>query len=346
MSGMDIGQSARKVGRGVRAALLGLRARAHETADKARASTGVGDRPETHHLPRWIKFAAVAVVALVLFYPLRAWWGETVDDDTTFGPAHVDSGQSAAAAVIAALIDREVNDHGWVVNSPGFTPTGMLLDDMPNFQRGLIAGVAPFGHIMESRIGRVGAVIDPDLAEAQADLAYPPDVWLWDWSRSMWPTGSSGGTYRDAMEALNRYNTRLAAHQAAFNASPANFAAVLDAVTADLDASANRIDAGVVGAGALSANEIFYRTKGSVYAEYLALEGFAKDFGAVLVTRNMMPAWLRMMADLKAAAEIRSGAVRTGAPGAVPQPCDLCTQGFFILRARLAMARLADAVRR
>ena len=341
---MDIGQTARRIGRGAKAAFLGLRARTGETADKARASAE--GLPQAHHLPRWLKISIIVLVVLVLFYPLRACWVSTVDDNTAFWPERIDAGQSATVAVIAALIDREVNDNGWVVNSPGFTPTGMLLDEMPNFQRGLIAGLSRFGHVMESRIGRMGAVIDPDLTEAAADLSYPPDVWLWDWSKSMWPTGSSGGHYLDAMEGLQRYNARLAARQAVFNATPANLAALLDGVIVDLDASANRIDAGIVGAGAQTASETFYRTKGSVYAEYLVLEGVAKDFAAALSARNLMPAWTRMMADMKAAAEIRSGAVRSGSPGVVPTPCDLCTAGFFILRARMAMARIADSLRR
>jgi len=341
---MDIGQSARKVGRGIKAAVLGLRARAGETADKARVRAD--GLPQAHHLPRWLKIAAGVLVALVLFYPLRACWVSTIDDNTAFWPARIDAGQSASVAVTAALIDREVNDNGWVVNSPGFTPTGMLLDEMPNFQRGLIAGLARFAQVLESRIGRAGAVIDPDLAEAAADLGYPPDVWLWDWSRSMWPTGSSGGHYLDAMEGLERYNARLAAHQAVFNATAANLAALLDGVAADLDASAGSIDTGIVGAGAQTASETFYHTKGSVYAEYLVLEGVAKDFAAVLAARNLMPAWARMMADMKAAAEIRSGAVRSGSPGVVPAPCDLCTEGFFILRARMAMGRIADGLRK
>lgn len=341
---MDIGQTARKVGRGFRAALLGLRARARETADKASATAG--GLAVAHRFPRWSRIALGVLVVLVLFYPLRACWVSTIDDDTAFWPARVDSGQSATVAVIAALIDREVNDHGWVVNSPGFTPTGMLLDTMPNYQRGLIAGLARFGPLLKDRIGRVGSVIDPDLALAADDLAYPPDVWLWDWSRSMWPTGSSGGTYLEAMEALRRYNARLAAHQAVFNATSANLAAVLDGVMADLDNAANLIDANVAGAGGPAPSETFYRTKGSVYAEYLVLEGVAKDFAAALSARSLMPAWNRMMADLKAAAQIRSGAVRGGSPGVVPSPCDLCTQGFFILRARVAMGRIADALRK
>jgi hypothetical protein len=341
---MDIGQTARRWGRSIKAAVLGVTARARDTADKAR--DGAGALAVGHHLPPWSRIAIAAAVLIVLFYPLRACWVSTIDDDTTFFPKRIDAGQSAGVAAIAALIGREVSDHGWVVNSPWFTPTGMLLDDMPNYQRGLIAGMSRFGPWLLARFGRAGAVIDPDLAIAARALAYPPDVYLWDWSRSGGPSGSSGGTYKEGMEALNRYNARLSARRAVFNAAAQNLAVLLDGVGADLEAASNTIDAGIVGGGPLSGSEMFYRIKGSVYAQYVVLNGFGRDFSAALTARRLNTAWIAMMADLRAAASMRSGVVRKGSPGAVPQPCDLCTQGFFILRARLAMARIADGLRR
>ena len=345
---MDVGQTARKIGRGFRAALSGLKARAGETADRARAaaSGGAATPGEGHRFPAWSKVAGAVVILLVLFYPLRACWVSDIDDNPAFWPSRIDAGGSAAVAVMAALIDREVNDHGWTPNSPGFTPTGMLLDDMPNYQRGIVAGLALFGPILERQIGNAGAVLDPDLGEAAAKLDYPPDVWLWDWSQGFWPTGSSGGAYLDAKDALDRYNVRLAHRQALFNRTPENLARILDAVSRDFADAADAIDAGVAGTGTEAPSATFYRTKGRVYAEYLVLEGFAKDFSAVLAGRKLMGNWNRMMSDIKLAATARSGAVRGGSPGVAPSPCDLCTEGFFILRARLKMDGIAGALRK
>ena len=131
-----------------------------------------------------------------------------------------------------------------------------------------------------------------------------------------------------------------------FNATAANFASMLDGVGGDLEHASNLIDAEVTGTGGQSPSESFYRIKGTIYAEFLVLEGFAKDFAAPLASHNLLPAWTRMMSDLKAAAGIRSGAVRGGSPGVAPSPCDLCTQGFFILRARIAMAHIAETLRK
>ena len=132
---MDIGQTARKMGRSVKAAFLGLMRTPPTPPIKARAAAG-GAAASHGHWPRWERSRA-SVVLIVLYYPLRACMVSDIDDDTGFWPAQVNAGQSAGVAMMAALIDREVNDHGWVVNSPGFTPTGMLLDEMPNYQRGM-----------------------------------------------------------------------------------------------------------------------------------------------------------------------------------------------------------------
>lgn len=348
---MDLGQTARRWGRSFRAMFAGLRARAGDAAGAAMASAEDLNAPH-HRFPRWSKIAAIAVLLVVLFYPLRACWVSDIDDDTAFWPRRVDAGQSNGIAVMAALIDREVNDHSWTPNAPWFTPSGMMLDDMPNYQRGLIAGVARFGVLAKERLGRVGLALDPDLTEAAEKLAYSPDVWMWTWSDSIVPTGSSGGTYLDAMEALERYNARLASRQAMFMVSGANLAYVLDNVGADLDGAAARIDGAVMGVATLTEgfggrpSEVFYRTKGMIYAEYMVLKGLAKDFAVPIAAHRAVGPWTAMMADLKAAAEARSGAVRGGSPGVLPQPCDLCTQGFFILRARMQMQRIAEALRK
>lgn len=343
---MDLGQTARRWGRSFRATLSGVKAQVDATADAARASAD--SVTDVHHrFPRWARIGAVVVVLLVLLFPLRACWVNTIDDDTAFWPARVDAGQSAGVAVMAALIEREVSDHTWTPAAPWFTPSGMLLDDMPNYQRGVIAGVARFGPLLKERLGKVGPAIDPDLAEASEKLAYPPDVWFWRWAGSALPTGSSAGTYSDAEEALRRFNARLAARQAVLSANGANLASVLDAVGADLDSASARIDGAVVGAGeAGRPSAIFYQTKGFVYAEYVVLKGFAKDFAVPIAAHRAAAAWGAMMTDLRAAAQVSSGAVRGGSPGVLPQPCDLCTQGFFLLRARLQMVRLAEMLRK
>ena len=85
----------------------------------------------------------VAVVIALLYYPLGALVVEDIDDDPQFAPRTVTPGESRAVAIAADLVNREVNVHTWTPMQPFFMPSG-LLDNMPNFQRGIAAALGRF----------------------------------------------------------------------------------------------------------------------------------------------------------------------------------------------------------
>ena len=61
---------------------------------------------------RWIW---IAVVLLVLYYPVGALITENIDDDPQFAPRNVAAGESRAVAVAADLVDAPVDFHRVVV---------------------------------------------------------------------------------------------------------------------------------------------------------------------------------------------------------------------------------------
>src|SRR5262249_21926951 len=96
----------------------------------------------------------VAILILVLaYYPVGMIWISKIDDDPSFDPGPVQDGSSHAVAMAAALIDREVNKNDWPANDPFFYP-GAALDNMPNFQIGIIAALGRFAVEMTDQIGR------------------------------------------------------------------------------------------------------------------------------------------------------------------------------------------------
>ncbi len=84
--------------------------------------------------------AGLMLVLLALFYPIGMIWVHRVDDDTDFRapPADALPGASEAVVVAIALIAREVDENRWTANDPFFLPAAAL-DNMPNFQQGIIA---------------------------------------------------------------------------------------------------------------------------------------------------------------------------------------------------------------
>ena len=72
------------------------------------------DRPRIGGGRRWRRITGIALIAavlVVLYYPLGMGLAHRIDDDVDFAaPAELTAeGGSAAVAIAAALVDREVN---------------------------------------------------------------------------------------------------------------------------------------------------------------------------------------------------------------------------------------------
>ncbi|MEQ9145467.1 MAG: DUF2333 domain-containing protein, partial [Parvibaculaceae bacterium] len=102
------------------------------------------NRPGVGNLLKRILIALVILV--LLYYPIGMLVVHKVDDDIDFAPSAADTaeGGSMAVAYAAGLVDREVNQNNWTANDPFFQP-GVMLDNMPNFQQGIMSALARFG---------------------------------------------------------------------------------------------------------------------------------------------------------------------------------------------------------
>ncbi len=293
----------------------------------------------------WV-FIAVLVI-LALYYPVGALWVHTIDDDPAFAPAQVEPGASRAVAIAAALIDREINQHAWPSNDPWFFP-GVILDNMPNYQQGIIQALRRFTLEMTDQIGRGrgSSQADADLERARSLLNYSSDVWVWDLNVSIWPTAPSDQQYLAARDALLKYNGRLAAGTAVFDRRADNLLATLDRIAKDLGSASAALEQQVEEhSGAwldFEADDRFYRTKGELYAYALLLRELGKDFEAILAERGLQKLWGEMLGNLLAAAELHPWVVVNGAPDSQALPSHLSAQGFFLLRARSQMFEIAD----
>ena len=92
----------------------------------------------------------------------------------------------------AALIERETVTHAWQPNDPVFMPNGLLIHPSA-FQTGMQGAIARFSIELEDQIGRTrgSSAADPDLSRARGLLNFPPDVWFFDFSKSLLPTVTS-----------------------------------------------------------------------------------------------------------------------------------------------------------
>lgn len=301
-------------------------------------------------LPRIaLKIGGVAAAALfLLYFPLGYLLFHTADGDPDFGPGEFAvEGGSHAVSVAAALIDRETRVHHWVPNDPFFYPTA-LLERMPAFQAGMVSALSRFAVEMGDQVGRTrgSSQIDPDLDKAVGLLKYPPDVWMFDFPSTLLPTVSSENRYREAMDALMRYNRRLAKGEAVFDRRADNLQALLERIASDLGSAsgaiANHIDASRDEWIDTSSETIYYDIKGRMYAYYLILRELRRDFAPVIQERQLQGAWEQMLASLREGAALSVFFAFTPAPDSQLIPNHLAAQGFYLLRARTQIKEVSN----
>ncbi|GIK97562.1 MAG: hypothetical protein BroJett029_17710 [Alphaproteobacteria bacterium] len=305
--------------------------------------------PSGRRLRRGLFWAGlVLLAAILLYYPIGMIWLHQIDDDVEFfAPVQVPEGGSRAVGLAAALIEREVDQNAWVANDPFFLP-GWALDNMPNYQQGIVSALSRFAIEMTDQMGRSrgSSRADPDLDKAAGLLKYPGTIWLFDPSTSWAPTASSESQYRAARQALLSYNRRLVAGQAVYDRRADNLLATIERMAADLGSASAVVDQHIEQTGGawldFKADDIFYNTKGRIYAYGLLLRELGADFAAVIDEREMRAVWDQTVDTFLFAAELQPWVVSNGSADGMVLPNHLLAQGFYLLRARTQLRELAN----
>lgn len=289
------------------------------------------------------------VLLLALYYLVGAFVVHRIDDDPDFVPQAVTENGSRAVDMAAALIGREVDGNGWTANDPFFLP-GAVLDNMPNYQQGLIYALGRFAIDLSDQIGRArgSSQMDGDLDKASGLLKYPGTVWVFDLSTSLAPTASAESQYRAARRALVSYNQRLAAGQAVFDRRSDNLIAVLERIANDLGSQSGAIDHRVDNRTGWPvdtvADDVFYANKGQLYAYYMILKALGEDYAQVISERQLDTVWAQMLDSFRQAALLQPMVVVNGAPDGLAAPNHLAAQGFYLLRARTQAFEVANVL--
>lgn len=305
-------------------------------------------RPDQGDLKLTGKAVAVGVGLIVLYYIIGAFLMYRIDADTDFEPKQAaQPGQSAAVAITIALIERETREQGWTANDPIYKPT-VLLDNTPNFQKGIIAALARFSFELSDQLGRTrgSSQTDPDLQEASGLLQYAGDKWLWDPSVSLMPTATSEQQYRKASDALRSYNNRLASGTAVFERRSDNLLATLDRIALDIGSSSAVIDQHVSEKSGFflhsDTDDVFYNVKGQLYGYYMVLNALGEDFQDVITERNLQKPYNEMLRSFELAVAQQPLVILNGSPDSQMVSCHLCGQGFYLLRARTQLREITN----
>ncbi len=295
--------------------------------------------------PRILFFLLIVPIFLI-YYPVGMIVVHKINDDAEYDiSAYKTAGGSEAVAVAIALIDRETSEY-FTPNDPFFYP-GYSLIRMPAFQRGVVSTVARFSIELSDQLGRSrgSSGADADLQKASGLLNYSPDVWMWDFSVSWFPTASSEKQYREGIKALRRYNQRVATGEATFERRADNLMQTLDRIASDLGSASAAIDSHIQTRGMFAfgaSADLLYTTKGRMYGNYMLLKALEKDFAPLIAERQMQTVWNAMLKSLREGMEARQFLVINANTKDSIFANHLANQGFYLMRARTQMRELTN----
>jgi hypothetical protein len=293
------------------------------------------------------------LVFALLYWGVLGWWLSTVDRDLTFRPSPADLPPKGSVTIgmASAVMDREVNQHGWVPNNPWFFPTWWL-DNMPSFQRGVLKGVGQVVLETRDQIGRLRGTggTDADLEQAFTAFSYPPDRWWLNWEFRALISSSSESQYRDGIGALRKYNARVASGQALFERRADTLAATLDRLALSLGAASNALnDHATKHSGDFidtQDDNVFYEAQGEAYAAYLLLSGLRQDYDGLVRNRELAAIWDQLQQGLRQAAELDPLIVVNGDPAGTILPNHLLTLNAYMQTSRARLREITNILAR
>ncbi len=290
-------------------------------------------------LKRLVQVALALVVLVALYYAVGGHLVHTIDADPAFAEdVAVPEGGSTLVATTAALIRREVDQHGWVANDPVIFPSA-LLDDMAAYQVALVNSTRGVLDALAT-----GEPVPADLAAARAALTVPPDRWTFDVAGGFRPQTATEPSYRDAADALTRFNAELAAGTAVLASDPAHIRDQLAAFAATIDAAAaanlEHVDARGGHWLDTAADDRFQATRAVLYARLLFLRALAADHGDLFADReDRLQAALTRLAR---AAGLGPWYVMNGPGDGQWRPSHLAAQAAYAGEAATALGALAE----
>ena len=271
--------------------------------------------------------SGLSAITLILWL-LSIWWGwmpnaYDVKAKTTESAQDNNHQMVSGYTTTSTLIDMAE----WLVNKPGgfisndMTPPGILMDNMPAFEFGVLEQTRDLALAMRLNFSRSQSQStgDKDLETAQSKLNI---------SHKSWQLPSAESEYKDAINALKSYRTRLVSEQssdAQFYTRADNLAEWLrevekrlGSISQELSASVgyDRFDTTLSGdptakQSTATANElivktswwkiddVFYESRGATWAILHFLKAVEVDFADVLEKKNATASLKQIIRDLE-----------------------------------------------
>ena len=290
----------------------------------------------------WPKaFVGVVLALIVAYYPLGGKMSESIDRTAEYNFDGISEKQSQGIEMMAFLIDREVNEHIWTPNLPFFFPA-YCLDNMPNFQKGIIRGIRGLAVAVAKQMQ-----CKEDFADAESAatlLKYPENVWLASPSNKLKMAPSSSSQYRKARKKLKNVNKALGDERCFWVRDEKNLSNIVWSVVRGLKTAERQIDNEIregnnswFDAGA---DDVFYLNQGRVYAYMTVLKKLGRDYKQVLMADGLYEDWTVMLRALQNATEINPDVVLNGRLNGEIVANHLVGLGYYTAKAENVLMRI------
>jgi hypothetical protein len=270
----------------------------------------------------------VPAVLLVLCGGLMFWYNHEPDIFDPVERAHLHAqahnhaevtGTTTTAALLEVVNVLDNKRGGYMSND--IMPPWVLLDNIPNWEFGVLTQVRDLARAMRNDFSRsqTQSAEDPDLSQADPLFHYSSDRWL---------LPATEGKHSEGMEYLEAYLTRLAdpnQPSAQFYARADNLSDWLSLVEKRLGSLSQRLSASVgqqrlntdlagdaearqstaspgeidVKTGWFEIDDVFYEARGSTWALIHLLKALEVDFHEVLRKKNALISFRQIIRELE-----------------------------------------------
>lgn len=286
---------------------------------------------------RWVsdfwKIMLVAVsLFLIFYYSIGGQFAENIDVKTGYQLQKESSSVFETAQSMSFLIKREVDEKMWTPNLPVIFPA-YVLDNMPNFQIGILSAVKDIASAMRKFENNTEAQ-NKNIRKAYELLSYSPKVWLMSRQGTFKLAPSSNSQYRKAAKELYKFN-----HDGTFVPLATDLDKLLRGMGASLmkivrlneeyqqEKSGDWLDT--------KADDLFYYAKGYAFATWQMSRVISVDFRTVIIEKDLYEEWTYLVSALQKAAEFEPLVVRNGSGSALFTPNHLIMQSHYLLKAAI-----------
>lgn len=266
-----------------------------------------------------------ALAALVLYLALISVLGIVWSNEPDSIPVYNNAGQpvvigTATTHMLIAVSETLLDKPGGFISND-ITPPGLLMDNMPAWEYGVLIQIRELSRAMRESFSRSQSqsTEDPELAKAEPRFNF---------SNNSWAVPASESEYRDGIKYLKRYRDRLAnvdEPQAQFYARADNLRFWLSSVESRLGSLSQRLSASVgqrrlntdlandtaarqstaapseqlIKTPWLQIDDVFYEARGGCWALIHFLKAVEVDFAEVLNNKNARVSLQQIIRELE-----------------------------------------------